>query len=280
MSQEKTIITLPLSLLYAIYEDDVAKAESIFETNKFNINQEFDHNQLSIVEKSFQFHSEKVLSYFLEKGADASKIKIDHTTRKEFFFKHISELITNGFDLLDNLPSIMETHWSFRTPEIREQHKNTLDDNLMSFIIDKKIDINLKIKVIGGGGVLMQIKVGPETKFVCGRNSAEYELITLSTIPVEAIKSITIVGTGQIISNPNYIESALDNTKPLAEEEMIANYKAMGCEQYVESNAAKMKAEGELSSYEKFIETFTPSELAEHRKKVYLAADPEMCFVE
>jgi hypothetical protein len=146
--KKKTIITLPLGLLYAIYEDDVAKAESIFETNKFNINQEFDHNQLSIVEKSFQFHSEKVLSYFLEKGADASKIKIDYTTRKEFFFKHISELIKNGFDLLDNLPSIMETHWSFITPEIQEQHKNILDDNLMSFIIDKKIDINLKIKFL------------------------------------------------------------------------------------------------------------------------------------
>jgi hypothetical protein len=134
--------------------------------------------------------------------------------------------------------------------------------------------------LINSGGVLMQIKVGPETKFVCGRNSVEYELITLSTIPVEAIKSITIVGTGQIISNPNYIESALDNTKPLNEVDMIANYKAMGCEQYVNSNKEKMKNGGELSSYEKFIETLTPAELAEHRKKVYLAAEPEMCFAE
>ncbi len=130
------------------------------------------------------------------------------------------------------------------------------------------------------GGVLMQIKVGPETKFVCGRNMQEFELVTLSTIPVEAIKSLTIVGTGQVISNPNYKESALDSAKPLTEEEMIANYKAMGCEQYVSSNAEKMKNDGELSSYEKFIETFTSAEFAEHRKKVYLAAEPEICFVE
>ncbi len=134
--------------------------------------------------------------------------------------------------------------------------------------------------LLNSGGILMQIKVGPETKFVCGRNNQEYELVTLSTIPVEAIKSLAIVGTGQVISNPNYKESALDSAKPLTEEEMIANYKAMGCEQYVNSNKEKMKNNGELSSYEKFIETFTPAEFAEHRKKVYLAAEPEMCFVE
>ncbi len=136
-------------------------------------------------------------------------------------------------------------------------------------------------QVANGGGVIMQIKIGPETKFVCGRNTHESEITTLSTIPVEAIKSITIVGTGQVIQNEHYIESALDRVELLTEEQMIANYKAMGCEQYVDSNKAKLENGGELSPYEKFIETFTPAELAAHRNKVYLAAEQtEMCLAD
>ncbi len=125
-------------------------------------------------------------------------------------------------------------------------------------------------------GVLMKIKISPETKAVCGRNEGEFELITLSTIPADSIKSITLVSSGEEIFNPNYIESALDSKASHSEYEMIANFKSIGCNEHIRVIKESMNSGGELSSYEKFIETFTPEEYAKHREIVHLTAESHL----